>query len=55
LDDPIYTGLNFVEHEWKEHYPDAGEEIPIDTPQAVTKNVHIIAYVDASHGCDLVT
>ena len=55
LDDPHYEGLNFIEHEWKEYYPDAGEEIPSDTPLPVTRNVHITAYVDASHGCDLIT
>jgi hypothetical protein len=55
LEEPIYEGLNFIEHEWKEYYPEAMEEIPKDTPVAVTKGVKITAYVDASHGCDLIT
>jgi hypothetical protein len=55
LQGPNYHGLRFIEHEWKEHYPEAGEEIDKNTPPAVTKNVKITVYVDASHGCDLVT
>jgi len=55
LGNPNYQGLNFVQHDWKEQYPEAEEEIPEDTPKSITVPIHITAYVDASHGCDLVT
>src|SRR5512133_1542670 len=55
MNHPHYEGLDFIEHDWSGMYPDAEEEIPDDTPIAVTEPVKITEYVDASHGCDLVT
>ena len=47
--------MDFIQHDWEGQYPEAEEEIPPDTPEPKTKPVKITAYVDASHGCDLVT
>ena len=40
---------------WKEFYPDAEEDIPIDIPIAKGKAIRITVYVDADHAHDLVT
>ena len=55
LDEPNYDGVDFLEHDWTETYPDAAENIPDDMPKPVTRLVSITVYVDASHGSDLVT
>ena len=52
---PNYAGLTFVEHDWLSQYPGAQDEIDKHTPNPVTEPVQITAYVDASHGCDLIT
>ena len=54
-DSPNYSGLKLVRHNWAYHYPDAQEDLPDDMPDPVTSEVYITCYVDASHGCDLVT
>ena len=55
LDEPNYDGVDFLDHDWTETYPDAAEDIPDDMPKPVTRPVSITVYVDASHGSDLVT
>jgi hypothetical protein len=41
--------------DWNSFYPDAKEEIPDNLPEARGKAVQIIVFVDASHGCNLLT
>ena len=53
--EPYYGDLDFVEHDWSEHYPDSSEDIPDDMPEAKTRPVKITVYGDSSHGNCLVT
>ena len=47
--------IEFVDHDWKELYPDAEEELPYDMPTPKMKPVKITAYFDADHASDLQT
>jgi hypothetical protein len=40
---------------WKELYPDAGEEMPDNMPEPYGKKVRISCYVDADHAHNTVT
>jgi hypothetical protein len=40
---------------WKDFYPDAGEEIPTDLPMSNGSKVRMTVYVDADHAHDLAT
>jgi hypothetical protein len=40
---------------WRDFYPDAGEEIPNDLPMSKGPKVRMTVYVDADHAHDLVT
>jgi hypothetical protein len=44
-----------VQHNWKEFYPDAVEDLPINTPEALGNAVHTSLFVDADHAHDQVT
>ena len=55
LGDPNYYGTKFLDHDWDNNYPEAEEDIPTNTPKAVTRPIYITCYVDASHACDLLT
>jgi hypothetical protein len=52
---PNYEGLKFLSHDWSTTYPGAEEDLPDDTPPAMTREMAITVYVDSSHGDDLVT
>ena len=54
-DEPNYSGLNFIKHDWTFRYPYANEDVPDDMPRPKTDKVFITCYVDASHASDLVT
>jgi len=45
---------NFMECDWKEHYPDAKESIPMNAPEPHGQSVKMMTFVDADHrGCKL--
>jgi hypothetical protein len=44
-----------VDVDWSSFYPDAKDEVTDNVPEPRGKEVQIIAFVDASHGSDLVT
>ena len=53
---PDHEGFPIDDHpNWKEFYPDAEEDIPIDIPLAKGKPIRITVYVDADHAHDVVT
>ena len=53
---PDHSKYPMTDHpNWKEFYPDAEEDIPIDIPIAKGKAIRITVYVDADHAHDLVT
>ena len=54
-DQPDYTKLESVRHNWKEFYPDAKENIPDNCPVPKGKEVIILTIFYASHASDLVT
>ena len=54
-DPPNLDGLKFLEHDWTTTYPGAADDIPEDIPRLLILEAEITMYVDASHGCDLVT
>ena len=54
-DQPDYTKLESVRHNWTEFYPDAKENIPDNCPVPKGKEVIISTIFDASHASDLVT
>ncbi len=53
--EPNYKGLNFLEHDWDTYYPDCQEDVPDDAPTAYVHEMYMTVYIDASHGCDLLT
>jgi len=53
--EPNYNGIEFLEHDWKQIYPYAEEDIPDDAPPPVTQPIQLTVYADASHGSDLLT
>ena len=49
---PDYSGVDFHPCDWREFYPDAGEVIPPNMPEARGKPVMMSCFVDADHaGC----
>ena len=44
-----------IEDCWKEHYPDAEEEIPMDAPKAKMRELNLTCYVDANHANDKIS
>jgi hypothetical protein len=44
-----------IDTDWKSFYPNAKEDLPDNMPEPRGKMVQIIVFVDASHGCDLLT
>ena len=40
---------------WKEHYPDAKEDIPRDAPEAKMEELKLTFYVDANHANDKIS
>ena len=55
--DPNLEGIAFVSNDWTEVYPDAQEYLPENMPKptSIYDPLHLVAYVDASHGYDEVT
>eukprot|EP00957_Ditylum_brightwellii_P013015 983214-Ditylum_brightwellii.AAC.1 len=41
--------LKFIAQEWKDFYPDAKEDIPLDMPVSCGNSVQINSFVDADH------
>jgi hypothetical protein len=55
FDDSYVKITDEIDVDWKSFYPDAKEELPDNMPKPRGKVVQIIVFVDASHGCDLLT
>jgi hypothetical protein len=55
FDDSYFRINDEFDVDWKSLYPDAKEEIPSNMPEAQGKAVQIIVFVNASHGCNLLT
>jgi hypothetical protein len=55
FDDSYVKITDEIDVDWKSFYPEATEEIPDNMPEARGNAVQIIVFVDASHGCDLLT
>ena len=54
-DPPNLDGITFLDHDWSEQYPDVTSDIPQEVPMGFAGIAIIVAYVDASHACDMVT
>jgi hypothetical protein len=52
---PDTDNFTMLEHNWKEFYPDAIEELPPDMPKPKGAPAHTMCYVDADHAHDVVT
>ena len=50
-----WSKIAWLEHDWRDYYPDAQEAIPSNAPQPRGKAVQINMFCDASHATDLVT
>jgi len=48
------SATEFQPHRWREQYPNAKEEIPLDAPIPRGAPVQLVAHVDASHASNLV-
>jgi hypothetical protein len=55
FDDSYVRVTDEIETDWKSFYPEAKEDIPENAPKARRKAVQMTVFVDASHGCDLLT
>jgi hypothetical protein len=55
FDDSYVRVDDEIDVDWSSFYPDAKDEIPDNMPEPRGKEVQIIAFVDASHGSDLIT
>jgi hypothetical protein len=55
FDDSYVRITDEIETDWKSFYPEAKEEIPDNAPEPRGRAVQMIIFVDASHGCDLLT
>jgi hypothetical protein len=55
FDDSYVRISDEIDVDWRSFYPDAKEELPENMPEPRGKAVQIIVFVDASHGCDLLT
>mmetsp|Transcript_15766 Transcript_15766/g.22512 ORF Transcript_15766/g.22512 Transcript_15766/m.22512 type:complete len:107 (+) Transcript_15766:3919-4239(+) len=50
-----WSNIAWLEHDWREYYPEAQEVIPSNAPPQRGKAVQINMFCDASHATDLVT
>ena len=50
-----WKNIQWLQHDWKEFYPDAHEAIPTNAPPPRGKPVQINMFCDASHATDLIT
>ena len=50
-----WSDIGWIQHDWKEYYPDAYEGIPSNAPPPRGKAVQINMFCDASHATDLIT
>mmetsp|Transcript_2147 Transcript_2147/g.3296 ORF Transcript_2147/g.3296 Transcript_2147/m.3296 type:complete len:227 (+) Transcript_2147:4733-5413(+) len=50
-----WSSINWLNHDWKEYYPEAHEGIPSNAPPPRGKAVQINMFCDASHATDLIT
>jgi len=48
--EPVLDETKFMERDWKEHYPDAKESIPMNAPEPHGQSVKMTTFVDADHG-----
>jgi len=48
--EPVLDETKFMECDWKEHYPDAKEPIPMNAPEPRGQSVKMTTFVDADHG-----
>jgi len=49
--EPVLDETKFMEFDWKEHYPDAEDPVPMNAPEAHGQSVKTMTFVDADHGC----
>ena len=47
--------INWIEHDWKEYYPEAIEPLPNNAPEPRGIPVQINMFCDAAHATDLIT
>ena len=50
-----WKDIEWLQHDWKEFYPDAYEALPINAPPPRGKPAQINMFCDASHATDLIT
>lgn len=55
FDDGYVSITDEVEAEWKNFYPEAKEEVPVNAPEPKGKPMQILAFIDADHAGDMLT
>jgi hypothetical protein len=54
--DDSYVPLEAApDHDWREFYPDAKEEVPVNAPKALGKSIQMTCFCDSDHAGDLLT
>ena len=49
----LFDDQNKVIYQWRDFYPEYIDLFPYDMPEALSKSVQIICYVDANHAINL--